>query len=99
MLQDLKTRYLAVQKREAGRDAHFWRRSSPSRGAESGAPGYHAQIYQELQQLTASYKNEFDVAQSRAVSLRQSIEGVVGKNSEANRSLVQLNELNQKRRR
>ena len=96
VLQDLKTRYLAVQKREQDVTQNFGADHPQAVALKAEREDITRQIYQELQQLTASYKNEFDVAQSRAVSLRQSIEGVVGKNSEANRSLVQLNELNQK---
>ncbi|MDK4740209.1 polysaccharide biosynthesis tyrosine autokinase (plasmid) [Rhizobium sp. CB3060] len=96
VLQDLKTRYLNVQKREQDVTQNFGASHPQAVALKAEREDITRQIYQELQQLTASYKNEFDVAQSRAVSLRNSIEGVVGKNSEANKSLVQLNALNQK---
>ena len=54
------------------------------------------QIYRELEQLTGSFRNEFEVASSREKSLRESIEKVAGTNSEANVSMVQLAELEQK---
>ncbi|MDL2401903.1 polysaccharide biosynthesis tyrosine autokinase [Rhizobium mayense] len=96
VLQDLKTRYLQVQKREQDVTQNFGADHPQAVALKAEREDITRQIYQELQQLTASYKNELDVAQSRAVSLRESIEGVVGKNSEANKSLVHLNELNQK---
>ncbi|MBB5574533.1 MULTISPECIES: polysaccharide biosynthesis tyrosine autokinase [Rhizobium] len=96
VLQDLKTRYLNVQKREQDVTQNFGASHPQAVALKAEREDITRQIYQELQQLTASYKNEFDVAQSRATSLRNSIEGVVGKNSEANKSLVQLNALNQK---
>ncbi|WFU12445.1 polysaccharide biosynthesis tyrosine autokinase (plasmid) [Rhizobium sp. CB3090] len=96
VLQDLKTRYLNVQKREQDVTQNFGANHPQAVALRAEREDITRQIYQELQQLTASYKNEFDVAQSRAESLRNSIEGVVGKNSEANKSLVRLNELNQK---
>ncbi|HEX8044469.1 polysaccharide biosynthesis tyrosine autokinase [Rhizobium sp.] len=96
VLQDLKTRYLAVQKREQDVTQNFGADHPQAVALKAERQDITRQIYEELQQLTASYKNEFDVAQSRATSLRGSIEGMVGKNSEANKSLVQLNELNQK---
>ncbi|MBB3610083.1 polysaccharide biosynthesis tyrosine autokinase [Rhizobium sp. BK602] len=96
VLQDLKTRYLAVQKREQDVTQNFGADHPQAIALKAERQDITRQIYEELQQLTASYKNEYDVAQSRAVSLRESIEGVVGKNSEANKSLVHLNELNQR---
>ncbi|HEY0124232.1 MAG TPA: polysaccharide biosynthesis tyrosine autokinase [Rhizobium sp.] len=96
VLQDLKTRYLAVQKREQDVTQNFGADHPQAVALKVERQDITRQIYEELQQLTASYKNEYDVAQSRATSLRESIEGMVGKNSEANKSLVQLNELNQK---
>lgn len=96
VLQDLKTRYLAVQKREQDVTQNFGADHPQAVALKAERQDITRQIYEELQQLTASYKNEYDVAQSRAVSLRESIEGVVGKNSEANKSLVHLNELNQR---
>lgn len=54
------------------------------------------QIFQELQQLTGSFKNEFDVANSRVQSLRDNIDKVAGRNSEANITMVQLRELEQR---
>lgn len=96
VLQDLKIRYLAVQKREQDVTQNFGANHPQAVALRAERQDITRQIYQELQQLTASYKNELEVAQSRAASLRESIESVVGKNSEANKSLVHLNELNQK---
>ncbi len=96
VLQDLKTRYLAVEKREQDVTQNFGASHPQAIALKAERQDITRQIYQVLQQLTASYKNEYDVAQSRAESLRESIDKVVGKNSEANKSLVHLNELNQK---
>ncbi len=96
VLQDLKTRYLAVEKREQDVTQNFGANHPQAVALKAERQDITRQIYQVLQQLTASYKNEYDVAQSRAESLRESIDKVVGKNSEANKSLVHLNELNQK---
>ncbi|RKD72563.1 succinoglycan biosynthesis transport protein ExoP [Rhizobium sp. WW_1] len=96
VLQDLKTKYLAVEKREQDVTQNFGADHPQAVALRAERQDITRQIYQVLQQLTASYKNELDVAQSRAESLRESIDKVVGKNSEANKSLVHLNELNQK---
>jgi succinoglycan biosynthesis transport protein ExoP len=95
-LQDLKTRYLTVQKREQEIVQDFGAQHPQAIALKTEREDITRQIFQELQQLTASYGNEFEVARSREASLRDSIQGVVGKNSEANKSVVHLNELDQK---
>ncbi|PZM10604.1 polysaccharide biosynthesis tyrosine autokinase [Rhizobium tubonense] len=95
-LQDLKTRYLTVQKREQEIVQDFGAQHPQAIALKTEREDITRQIFQELQQLTASYGNEFEVARSREASLRESIQGVVGKNSEANKSVVHLNELDQK---
>jgi succinoglycan biosynthesis transport protein ExoP len=95
-LQDLKTRYLTVQKREQEIIQDFGAQHPQAVALKTEREDITRQIFQELQQLTASYSNEYDVARSREASLRENIQGVVGKNSEANKSVVHLNELDQK---
>jgi succinoglycan biosynthesis transport protein ExoP len=96
VLQDLKTKYLAVQKREQDVTTNFGADHPQAVALRAERQDITRQIYQELQQLTASYKNEYDVTRSREASLHDNIEKVVGSNSEANKSVVHLNELNQK---
>ncbi|KAA0691453.1 chain-length determining protein [Neorhizobium sp. P12A] len=96
VLQDLRTKYLSVQKREQDVTQNFGADHPQAVALRAERLDITRQIYQELQQLTASYKNEYDVARSRESSLHDNIDKVVGKNSEANKSVVHLNELNQK---
>lgn len=96
VLQDLKTRYLNVQKREQDVTNNFGANHPQAVALRSERQDITQQIYQELQQLTASYKNEYDVTRSREASLHGNIEKLVGTNSEANKSVVHLNELEQK---
>lgn len=96
VLQDLKTKYLAVQKREQDVTQNFGADHPQAVALKSERQDITRQIYQELQQLTSSYKNEYDVARAREASLRDNIDTVIGKNSEANKSVVHLNELSQK---
>jgi succinoglycan biosynthesis transport protein ExoP len=96
VLQDLKTRYFAVQKREQDVTQNFGADHPQAVALRSERQDLTRQIFQQLQQLTASYKNEYDVARSREASLHDSIENVVGKNSEANKSVVHMHELEQK---
>ncbi len=96
VIQDLRTRYLAVSKREQVIVQNFSADHPQAVALRNEKAELSDKIFRELQQLTGSYRNEFEVAKSREASLRQSIEGVVGSNSQANRSLVELRELEQR---
>ncbi|WP_085033318.1 polysaccharide biosynthesis tyrosine autokinase [Ensifer aridi] len=96
VIRDLRTRYIAVGKREREVTQDFGEDHPQAVSLRAEHADIGRQIYQELQQLTASYKNEYEVARSREASLRKSIQGIAGKNSEASKSLVQLRELEQK---
>jgi succinoglycan biosynthesis transport protein ExoP len=97
-IRDLKTRYLAVSKREQEITQDFGADHPQAVALRAEKQDITRQIYQELQQLTSSYRNEYEVARSREASLRENINRLTGKNSEANKSLVHLDELDQKAR-
>ncbi|YCI05634.1 succinoglycan biosynthesis transport protein ExoP [Ensifer sp. D2-11] len=96
VIRDLRTRYLTVGKREREVSDNFGADHPQAVSLRAEQEDVARQIYQELQQLTASYKNEYEVAQSREESLRKSIQGIAGKTSDASEQLVQLRELEQK---
>jgi succinoglycan biosynthesis transport protein ExoP len=96
VIQDLRGRYLSVVKREQEIAQNFGEDHPQAAALRTERDDLTRQIYQELQQLTASYRNEYEVARSREDSLRESIEKVAGNNAVANRSLVRLRELEQK---
>ncbi|MVA36261.1 polysaccharide biosynthesis tyrosine autokinase [Agrobacterium vitis] len=96
VLQDLRSRYLSIEKREQDIVANFGPTHPQAKALKAEKDNVGGQIFQELQQLTSSYGNEFDVARSREQSLRGSLEKLTGTNSDANRSLVHLRELEQK---
>jgi polysaccharide biosynthesis transport protein len=96
VLQDLRTRYLAIEKREQDVVANFGADHPQAIALKTEKDNIGKQIFQELKQLTASYTNEYDVTQSREKSLRESIQKLTGTNSEANVALVHLRELEQK---
>jgi polysaccharide biosynthesis transport protein len=96
VLQDLRTRYLAIEKREQDIVANFGANHPQAMALKTEKDNVGGQIFQELKQLTASYSNEYDVTQSRVKSLSESIQKLTGTNSEANISLVHLRELEQK---
>lgn len=96
VIRDLRTRYLAVSKREQEVTQSFGADHPQAVSLRAERTDIGRQIFQEVQQLTASYRNEYEVARSREASLRENIEGTTGRNSDANRSLVHLRELEQK---
>ncbi|KWV51635.1 chain-length determining protein [Rhizobium altiplani] len=96
VIKDMRTRYAAVSKREQEVTTNFGKDHPQAVALRAEKQDLTRQIYQELQQLTASYHNESEVARVREASLRQNIEHLTGKNSEADKSLVQLNDLEQR---
>ncbi|RDJ10427.1 polysaccharide biosynthesis tyrosine autokinase [Rhizobium grahamii] len=96
VIKDLRTRFASVSKREQEVSTNFGEDHPQAVALRAEKQDLTRQIYQELQQLTASYRNEFEVARSREASLRENIEHLTGKNSEANKSLVQLGDLEQR---
>ncbi|MCG5478973.1 polysaccharide biosynthesis tyrosine autokinase [Sinorhizobium alkalisoli] len=96
VIKELRNRYLTIGKREREVSENFGEDHPQAVSLRGEREDIARQIYQELKQLTASYRNEYEVARSREASLRESIEGITGKNSDASQSLVQLRGLEQK---
>jgi succinoglycan biosynthesis transport protein ExoP len=96
IVQELRGRYNGVVKREAEITRDFGTDHPQAAALRTEKDDLAGQIYQELQQLTASYRNEHDVARSREASLRENIAKITGSNAEANRSSVHLRALEQK---
>lgn len=96
VIQDLRKRYIAINDREQGVIQQFGADHPQAVALKAEKNDVAQQIYRELQQLMGSFRNEFEVASSREKSLRDSIDRVAGRNSEANVSMVQLHELEQK---
>ncbi|WP_320197558.1 polysaccharide biosynthesis tyrosine autokinase [Agrobacterium sp. rho-13.3] len=95
VIQDLRKRYIAISDRERGVVQQFGKDHPQAVALESEKGDLARQIFQELQQLTGSFKNDFEVTQSRVQSLRENIDRVAGRNSEANMTMVKLRELEQ----
>jgi len=96
VIQDLRKRFIAINDREQGIVQQFGADHPQAVALKAEKNDVSQQIYRELQQLTGSFRNEFEVASSREKSLRESIDRVAGRNSQANVSMVQLRELEQK---
>lgn len=96
VLQELRERYNSVVKRAQDITQNFGADHPQAAALRAEKEDLAGQIYRELQQLTASYRNEYEVARSRETSLRENIDKVAGSNAVANRSSVRLRELEQK---
>ncbi len=96
VIQELRTRYSAVAKREQDITKNFGADHPQAVALRAEKGDLAQQIFQELQQMTATYRNEYEVAQSREQSLRDNIDRVAGRNSDANEAQVKLRELEQK---
>lgn len=96
VIRELRGRYLSIEQREREVTGSFGADHPQAVALKTEKSDVAQQIFQEIQRLADGYRNEFEVTQSREKSLRESIAGVTGKNSEANKSLVQLRELEQK---
>lgn len=96
VINQLKTRYLNVTRREQEIATQFGPDHAQAVSLRREQADLTRQIFQELQQITESYRNEYEVAKSREGSLRANVGLMAGQNSEAGQSLVQLRELEQK---
>ena len=96
VLNDLKTRYLGLSKREQDVTARFGKDHPQAVALRREQADAIRQIFQELQQLTESYRNEYEVAKSREASLRGNVGELTGRNSQSGQSMVRLRELEQK---
>ncbi|SOC35882.1 succinoglycan biosynthesis transport protein ExoP [Rhizobium subbaraonis] len=95
-IQELRSRYGAVSKREQDVTQNFGADHPQAVALRAEKLDLSRQIFRELQQMTATYRNEYEVARSREQSLRDSIDRVAGRNSDANEAQVKLRELEQK---
>lgn len=96
VIKDLRRRYQAAQERERAVVEQFGADHPQAKLLEGQKNDLAQQIFRELQQMTSGFRNDYEVASSREKSLRDSIEHVAGNNSQANVSLVELRELEQK---
>jgi succinoglycan biosynthesis transport protein ExoP len=96
LISTLKTRYLAVAKRQQDVEANFGPEHPQAVALAKEKADISAQIFGELKQLTQSYRNEFEVAQARETALRANVAAAQGKSSIDNQSQVKLRDLDQK---
>ncbi|TIU43245.1 MAG: chain-length determining protein, partial [Mesorhizobium sp.] len=91
----LKTRYLAIAKRLQDVETNFGKDHPQAVALAKEKADVAAQIFGQLKQITESYRNDFEVAQTRETALRDKISTAAGKSSIDNQSQVKLKELDQ----
>ncbi len=96
VLNELKTRYLNITKREQDVTTRFGGDHPQAVALRREQADVTRQIFQELEQLTGSYRNEYEVAKSRETSLRSNVGDMTGRNSQSSQQMVRLRELEQK---
>ncbi|KXF76627.1 chain-length determining protein [Paramesorhizobium deserti] len=96
VIAPLRTRYLTISKRIQEITSRYGKDHPQAVSLRTEQQEVGRQIFQELQQATASLRNQYEVAKSRETSLRESLQKVTGETSTANQSLVHLRELEQR---
>lgn len=95
LISELKKRYSSVSKREQEISAGFGPNHSQAVALRKEQTDLSNQIFRELSQLSETYRNGYEVAQSRETALRNSVSEATGQNSSANQAQVRLRELQQ----
>ena len=95
ILTDLKTRYLSITERAQEIEARFGEDHSQAVALRNQGGELRRQIFQELRQVTESYRTEFEVARTREASLRENVGTMSGESSATGQSMVKLRELEQ----
>ncbi|CAI2933473.1 polysaccharide biosynthesis tyrosine autokinase [Aminobacter niigataensis] len=95
LISELKKRYSGVSKREQEISAGFGPNHPQAVALRKEQADLSNQILRELSQLSETYRNAYEVAQSRETALRNSVMEATGQNSSANQAQVRLRELQQ----
>lgn len=95
LISDLKKRYASVSKREQEISSGFGPNHPQATALRKEQADLSNQIFDELSQLAETYRNGYEVAQSRETALRNSVSEATGQNSNANQAQVRLRELQQ----
>ncbi|WP_315924586.1 polysaccharide biosynthesis tyrosine autokinase [Mesorhizobium sp. SP-1A] len=96
VINDMKSRYLGMSKREQDISSRFGEDHPQAVALRREEADLTKQIFAELQRLTESYRNEYEVAKSREDSLRTNVADLSGKNSKTGKDQVELSNLEQK---
>jgi len=95
-INDMKSRYLGISKRQQDISARFGEDHPQAVTLRREEADLTKQIFAELQRLTESYRNEYEVAKAREDSLRANVDELAGRNSKSGKDQVELRDLEQK---
>ncbi|MGP2490292.1 Wzz/FepE/Etk N-terminal domain-containing protein [Mesorhizobium sp. PUT5] len=95
-INEMKSRYLSISKREQDISSRFGEDHPQAVALRREEADLTRQIFAELQRLTESYRNEYQVARSREESLRTNVQDLSGRNSMTGKDQVELRNLEQK---
>ena len=95
-INDMKSRYLGIAKREQDISSRFGEDHPQAVALRREEADLTRQIFAELQRLTESYRNEYEVAKSREDSLRGNVDQLAGDNSKTGKDQVELRDLEQR---
>lgn len=95
ILTTLRPRYVEITRREREISENYGEDHPQAVALRREKTGLEERILAEIRQLTQTFRNEFEIAQSRETALRESIEQASGQNAEAQQSQVRLRELEQ----
>ncbi|MGB3899434.1 MAG: polysaccharide biosynthesis tyrosine autokinase [Mesorhizobium sp.] len=96
VLTDLRTRYLSMTKREQDISSRYGEGHPQAVALRREEADITKQIFGELNRLTESYRNEYEVAKSREASLRANVGELSTQSSQSGQSGVELQGLQQK---
>lgn len=95
-INEMRSRYLGITKREQDISARFGPEHAQAVALRREQGEMTKQIFGELQGITESYRNAYEVAKAREASLRVNLGDLVGQSSQSGQSQVRLRELEQR---
>jgi succinoglycan biosynthesis transport protein ExoP len=96
LIDNMKARYLGMAKREQDISEQFGKDHPQAVALRREEADLTKQIFAELQHLTESYRNAYEVAKAREDSLRSNVDNLTGKNSKTGKDQVELRNLEQR---
>lgn len=95
-MSDLKARYLNIVSRERDIAERYGEDHPQAVRLQKERDELEDRIFRELEQLTATYRTEYEVARSREESLRANVGTLRGESAQSGQAMVKLRELEQK---
>lgn len=93
IINTIRSRYLDASKRKAEIEARLGPKHEQVIKLNNEMAEYERLMFLELQRIADSYLSDYNVAKTREDSLRQAVQAASGASNAANKTLVQLREL------